>query len=89
VPAGGAEVTFKNNFNTEPTFDGMVLEISIAAVRGHHHRGRDLRDWRLHRADLHRLRQPIAGRCAWNGTLVVTSRLQSTYRQRPTGRTCS
>ena len=29
VPAGGATLTFKNNFNTESTFDGMVLEISI------------------------------------------------------------
>ena len=30
VPAGGATLTFKNSYNTEPTFDGEVLEISIA-----------------------------------------------------------
>ena len=29
MPAGGATLTFKNNYNTEATFDGMVLEISI------------------------------------------------------------
>lgn len=31
VPAGGASVTFKNLFNYEDTYDGMVLEISIGA----------------------------------------------------------
>src|SRR5262249_17372603 len=29
VPASGGQLTFKNNFITESTFDGMVLEISI------------------------------------------------------------
>ncbi len=29
VPASGATLTFKNNYNTEPTFDGEVLEISV------------------------------------------------------------
>ncbi len=29
VPAGGATLTFKNNFNTESTFDGVVLEVSV------------------------------------------------------------
>ena len=29
VPASGAQLTFKNNYVTESTFDGMVLEISI------------------------------------------------------------
>ncbi len=29
VPAGAWQVNFKNNYNTESTFDGMVLEISI------------------------------------------------------------
>jgi hypothetical protein len=29
VPAGGATLTFKNSFNTESTYDGEVLEISI------------------------------------------------------------
>jgi len=29
VPAAGAQLTFKNNYNTERLFDGMVLEISI------------------------------------------------------------
>ena len=29
MPAGSNQLTFKNNFNTESTFDGMVLEISI------------------------------------------------------------
>ncbi len=30
VPAGGATLTFKHSYNTESTFDGEVLEISIA-----------------------------------------------------------
>ncbi|MEO5948010.1 MAG: hypothetical protein ABIP79_14425, partial [Chitinophagaceae bacterium] len=29
VPASGGQLTFKNLYNMEPTFDGMVLEISI------------------------------------------------------------
>src|SRR6185295_17857277 len=29
VPAGGAQLTFKNLYNMEGGFDGMVLEISI------------------------------------------------------------
>ena len=29
VPTDGAKLTFKNNYNTEATWDGMVLEISI------------------------------------------------------------
>jgi len=29
VPAGGAQLTFKNNYNLESSFDGEVLEISI------------------------------------------------------------
>lgn len=32
VPAGGARLTFRNLFNTEGGFDGMVLEISIPGV---------------------------------------------------------
>ena len=29
IPTGGAQLTFRNNFITEPNFDGVVLEISI------------------------------------------------------------
>jgi hypothetical protein len=29
IPASGSQLTFKNNYNTESTYDGMVLEISI------------------------------------------------------------
>jgi hypothetical protein len=29
IPVGGGQLTFRNNFNTEPNFDGVVLEISI------------------------------------------------------------
>ena len=34
IPAGGAQLTFRNLFNTEGGYDGMVLEISIPGVNG-------------------------------------------------------
>ena len=30
VPAGSNQLSFKNSYNTESTYDGMVLEIAIA-----------------------------------------------------------
>ncbi|HJT82000.1 MAG TPA: dockerin type I domain-containing protein [Chthoniobacterales bacterium] len=34
IPAGGAKLNFRNLFNTEAGYDGMVLEISIPTVLG-------------------------------------------------------
>lgn len=34
IPAGGAQISFRNLFNTEPGYDGVVLEISIPSVLG-------------------------------------------------------
>ena len=34
VPTGGATLSFKNSFNTEPTFDGMAVEIIAPTIGG-------------------------------------------------------
>ena len=62
-------LSFKNNFNTESTFDGMVLEISIAggACADIITAGGTFVTGAYTGADLHRLHSPIAGRNAWNG----------------------
>ena len=73
ISSATAQVSFRNFYNTEPTFDGGVLEV-LAQHRWwrlyRHHRcggGRELCHWWIHRDDFDGFQSPIAGRVAWNG----------------------
>ena len=69
VPAGGATLTFKNNYNTESTFDGEVLEISIAggAFTDIITAGGSFVSGGYTGPISTSFSSPIAGRQAWNG----------------------
>ncbi|MGI8435501.1 MAG: dockerin type I domain-containing protein [Chthoniobacterales bacterium] len=70
VPAGGARVSFKNNYATESTFDGMVLEISIAggAYADIISAGGSFVSGGYNATISSSFGSPIAGRMAWSGS---------------------
>lgn len=70
VPAGGAQVSFKNNYITESGFDGMVLEISIAggAYNDIITAGGSFASGGYNATISASFGNPIAGRMAWSGT---------------------
>ena len=80
VPAGVNAVTFKNNYNTESTFDGMVLEISIngGAFADIITAGGSFVTGGYNATISSAFGSPIAGRQAWSGnsggyiTTIVT-----------------
>ncbi|MDQ6654929.1 MAG: dockerin type I repeat-containing protein, partial [Verrucomicrobiota bacterium] len=69
VPAGGARLSFKNSFATEPTYDGMVLEISIngGAFADITTGGNAFIVGGYTGVISSSFSSPIAGRMAWNG----------------------
>ncbi len=70
VPAAGATLTFKNNYITEATFDGEVLEISIngGAFSDIITAGGSFVTGGYTGPISTSFNSPIAGRQAWNGT---------------------
>jgi Bacterial Ig-like domain len=69
VPAGAQQVNFKNNYNTESTFDGMVLEISIAggAFQDILGAGGSFVSGGYNSTISTAWQNPLAGRSAWTG----------------------
>jgi hypothetical protein len=70
IPAGGAsQLSFKNNYNTESTFDGMVLEISIngGAYADILAAGGSFAAGGYNATISSSFGSPIAGRMAWSG----------------------
>ena len=69
IPASGAQLKFKNNYNTESTFDGEVLEISIngGAYADIITAGGTFVSGAYNGAISTSFASPIAGRQAWNG----------------------
>jgi FG-GAP-like repeat len=69
VPAGGAKLTFKNLYNMESTFDGMVLEISIngGAFSDITTGGNPFISGGYNSTISSNYGSPIAGRSAWSG----------------------
>ena len=78
IPAAGGQVTFKNLFNTEPSFDGMVLEIGISNVNGGMFQdivaaGGSFVTGGYNGTILSGSNSPIANRAAWTGLSAGTT----------------
>jgi len=75
VPATGAKVTFRNLYNMESTFDGMVLEISIngGAFQDITAGGGSFSSGGYNATISSSFGSPIAGRAAWSGLSGGTS----------------
>jgi hypothetical protein len=69
VPAGGGQLTFKNLYNMESTFDGMVLEISVngGAFSDITTGGNAFLAGGYNATISSSFSSPIAGRSAWSG----------------------
>jgi hypothetical protein len=69
VPANGGQVSFKNSYNTESTFDGAVLEISIngGAFADIITAGGSFVSGGYNATISTSFSSPIAGRMAWSG----------------------
>ncbi|MFN0277398.1 MAG: choice-of-anchor J domain-containing protein [Pyrinomonadaceae bacterium] len=69
IPASGGSFSFKNNYITEPTYDGMVLEISIAggAFQDILTSGGSFISGGYNSTISSSHLSPIAGRLAWSG----------------------
>ena len=69
LPAGSFQLSFKNNYNTESTYDGMVLEISIAggAFQDILAAGGSFTAGGYDSTISTGFNNPLAGRAAWTG----------------------
>ena len=78
IPAAGGQVTFKNLYNTESDFDGMVLEISIPTVNAGAFQdiitaGGSFAAGGYNATILFGSSSPIANRAAWSGLSAGTT----------------